>query len=88
MAKVIMTCGRICTGKSTYAAKRDDSPAGYIVPLRTEKSRPLSGRLQLQSNKVNHWGVSPMIHYRLQASSNASQMAIMMLATPLESPSL
>ena len=27
-------------------------------------------------------------NYRLQASSNASQMAIMMLATPLESPSL
>ena len=60
--------GPITSGATFHRiAKRDDNPAGYR-PTQNRKSRPLSGRLQLQSSKVNHWGVSPMIHSALQVA--------------------
>ena len=33
MAKVIMTCGRICSGKSTYARKLKDELSGVILSI-------------------------------------------------------
>lgn len=33
MAKVIMTCGRICSGKSTYARKLKDELGGVILSI-------------------------------------------------------
>ena len=33
MAKIIMTCGRICSGKSTYARKLKDELGGVILSI-------------------------------------------------------
>ena len=37
MAKVIMTCGKLCSGKSTYARKLKDELGAVILSLYDEK---------------------------------------------------